>query len=90
MLHKLLLTTILSHAVLYSLSVRCVIQNSNQYILPVCFHSHDEIICEVDASSAVGDLAEAKHIMEHVPDWAAGLPLEVDKISQQSTYLGLD
>jgi DNA polymerase len=45
--------------------------------MPVCFHAHDELIAEVDASNAAEALVEAKRLMEIVPDWAYGLPIGV-------------
>ena len=44
--------------------------------MPVCFHAHDEVILEVDESDAGDALVEARRLMEEVPEWAAGLPIE--------------
>jgi len=45
--------------------------------IPVCFHAHDELIAEVDASDAQDALVEATRIMERVPPWAEGMPIGV-------------
>lgn len=44
--------------------------------LPISFHVHDEIICEVDAG--IDRLAEMSKLMEQVPSWAEGLPIAVE------------
>jgi DNA polymerase len=43
--------------------------------VPVPFHSHDEIITIVDASSAKSDLKEIEQMLSVVPAWCEGLPL---------------
>lgn len=45
--------------------------------MPVCFHTHDELIAEVDADNANDALQEAIQLMQVVPDWCAGLPVAV-------------
>ena len=43
--------------------------------IPVVFHVHDELICEVDGESRLDEL---KEIFRTPPDWAPGLPLKGD------------
>jgi DNA polymerase family A len=43
--------------------------------MPVCFHSHDELIAEVDTADAKDAYIEGTRLMEIVPEWAAGLPI---------------
>lgn len=46
--------------------------------MSVAFHAHDEIILEVDREDADSALVEARRLMEVVPEWAHGLPIEVE------------
>lgn len=39
----------------------------------ICFHVHDEIICEVDCAERLDEVCD---IFSIVPDWAEGLPLK--------------
>lgn len=45
--------------------------------LPVCFHSHDELIAEVDEADAKDALFEASRAMSEIPEWATGMPISV-------------
>lgn len=42
----------------------------------ISWHVHDEIICEVPATTAEARLARMVDLMTQTPDWAAGLPLK--------------
>ena len=44
----------------------------------VIAHIHDEVIVEVEKSSAKQNYAEIVSLMEKTPDWAEGLPLKAD------------
>lgn len=44
----------------------------------VIAHIHDEVIVEVEKSSAKQKYAEIVSLMEKTPDWAKGLPLKAD------------
>lgn len=44
----------------------------------VIAHIHDEVIVEVEKSSAKQKYAEIVSLMEKTPDWAEGLPLKAD------------
>jgi DNA polymerase len=51
--------------------------------IPVLFHVHDEVICEVDESIAKETAKIVKEIMITPPSWAQGLPLDAEvKISK--------
>jgi DNA polymerase I-like protein with 3'-5' exonuclease and polymerase domains len=41
-------------------------------------HVHDEVLCEVDEDKADECLKDMTRIMTTPPEWAIGLPLEVD------------
>lgn len=43
--------------------------------VPVVFHVHDEVICEVAEDHAEGALEIIKEVFSRQPDWAPGLPL---------------
>ena len=50
----------------------------------VRIHVHDEIVVEVPTEKAGRELPKFKATMEQVPDWAEGLPIEVEaKIEQR-------
>ena len=40
------------------------------------FHVHDEVVCEVPADNADGELRAIQDVFATVPDWAEGLPLK--------------
>lgn len=40
------------------------------------FHVHDEVVCEVSADNADGDLRALQDVFACVPAWAAGMPLK--------------
>lgn len=40
------------------------------------FHVHDEVVCEVPADNADGELRAIQNVFATVPDWAEGLPLK--------------
>lgn len=46
---------------------------------PIVLHAHDEIISAVEKETAKADLNNIAAIMQQAPDWAAGLPLNVDR-----------
>jgi DNA polymerase bacteriophage-type len=46
--------------------------------LPVVFHVHDEIVCEVPIAEAESGLARLIAIMSDTPSWAPGLPLKAE------------
>lgn len=46
--------------------------------IPVVLHVHDEVLCEVPLDVAEEACQTVKRIMEDLPDWCAGLPLNAD------------
>ena len=46
--------------------------------IPVVLHVHDEVLCEVPEEHAEEACQTVKRIMECLPDWCAGLPLNAD------------
>lgn len=46
--------------------------------LPVVFHVHDEIVCEVHTAGADAALERLIAVMSDTPEWAAGLPLKAE------------
>lgn len=46
--------------------------------IPVVLHVHDEVLCEVPLDDAQEACQTVKRIMEDLPDWCAGLPLNAD------------
>ena len=46
--------------------------------IPVVLHVHDEVLCEVPLDSAEEACQTVKRIMEDLPAWAEGLPLNAD------------
>lgn len=53
--------------------------------LPVRLHVHDEIVAEVPEEDAEEGAAALKELMERAPEWAAGLPVEVE-VSVKERY----
>ena len=48
--------------------------------LPIVAHVHDEIILEVNDDNAEADRLFLKEVMEHVPEYAEGLPLKAEPV----------
>jgi DNA polymerase len=47
--------------------------------LPVMFHSHDEVILELDNDASKEEaVKEAERILKTTPEWAEGLPLGIE------------
>jgi len=46
--------------------------------IPILFHCHDEVVCEVPADSAEEAAAEISRLMTTRPEWMPGLPLEAE------------
>jgi DNA polymerase len=49
-----------------------------EWDLPVVLHVHDEIVVEIEEQDADDALADLEAVMNHVPDWADGLPIACD------------
>jgi DNA polymerase bacteriophage-type len=59
-----------------------VLLNLYKAELPAIFHVHDEVICQTD--NIVDDLPKFESIMSAVPDWATGLPIDIEvKVSSR-------
>lgn len=54
--------------------------------LPVVLHVHDEIVVEVPAADAERALVRLVEIMSRAPEWAAGLPIEVEGFASERYY----
>lgn len=56
----------------------CTLMSLDEAGHEVIAHIHDEVIVEVEKSSAKQKYAEIVSLMEKTPDWAKGLPLKAD------------
>lgn len=56
----------------------CTLMSLDEAGHEVIAHIHDEVIVEVEKSSAKQKYAEIVSLMEKTPDWAEGLPLKAD------------
>ena len=46
--------------------------------IPILFHCHDEVVCEVPEDSAEDAAAEISRLMTTRPEWMPGIPLEAE------------
>ena len=58
--------------------LRRALVECNALGLPVVLHTHDEIVAEVNGGRVGSHERTLREIMESVPDWADGLPLDAE------------